>query len=63
MFLLQPAKIRRREGRDMPVRFIVDPQLPANVDKLTLAYTFYDTTQSRNTALVKRFKLLFSLTV
>jgi cytochrome c oxidase assembly protein Cox11 len=28
----------------MPVRFIVDPQLPGNVDKLTLAYTFYDTT-------------------
>jgi cytochrome c oxidase assembly protein Cox11 len=30
----------------MPVRFIVDPGLPGNVDKLTLAYTFYDTTQS-----------------
>jgi cytochrome c oxidase assembly protein subunit 11 len=35
------------EGRDMPLRFIVDPQLPANVDKLTLAYTFYDTTQEK----------------
>jgi len=30
----------------MPVRFIVDPQLPDNVDKITLAYTFYDTTQN-----------------
>jgi cytochrome c oxidase assembly protein Cox11 len=30
----------------MPVRFIVDPSLPPNIDKLTLAYTFYDTTQS-----------------
>ena len=30
----------------MPVRFIVDPELPTNVDTLTLAYTFYDTTQS-----------------
>lgn len=30
----------------MAVRFIVDPALPANVDKLTLAYTFFDTTQS-----------------
>jgi cytochrome c oxidase assembly protein Cox11 len=28
------------------VRFIVDPGLPATVDKLTLAYTIYDTTQS-----------------
>jgi cytochrome c oxidase assembly protein subunit 11 len=34
------------EGRDMPVRFIVDPNLPANVDRITLAYTFYDTTQT-----------------
>ena len=31
----------------MPVRFIVDPQLPRYVDKITLAYTFYDTTRSR----------------
>ena len=27
-------------------RFIVDPQLPANVDRLTLSYAFYDTTQT-----------------
>ena len=26
----------------MPVRFIVDPALPAYVDRITLAYTFYD---------------------
>jgi cytochrome c oxidase assembly protein subunit 11 len=34
------------EARDLPVRFIVDPQLPRNVDKITLAYTIYDATQS-----------------
>jgi cytochrome c oxidase assembly protein subunit 11 len=34
------------EGRDMPVRFIVDPNLPDNVDKITLAYTFYDRTEA-----------------
>lgn len=45
-FCFSPQKFAAGEGRDMPVRFIVDPQLPANVDKLTLAYTFYDTTQS-----------------
>ena len=28
----------------MPVRFIVDPALPAYVDRITLAYTFYDET-------------------
>jgi cytochrome c oxidase assembly protein subunit 11 len=45
-FCFSPQKFAAGEGRDMPVRFIVDPALPANVDKLTLAYTFYDTTQS-----------------
>jgi cytochrome c oxidase assembly protein subunit 11 len=45
-FCFTPQKFAVGEGRDMPVRFIVDPQLPANVDKLTLAYTFYDTTQN-----------------
>jgi cytochrome c oxidase assembly protein subunit 11 len=45
-FCFSPQKFAAGQGRDMPVRFIVDPQLPANVDKLTLAYTFYDTTQS-----------------
>jgi hypothetical protein len=24
------------------VRFIVDPAIPAHVDRITLAYTFYD---------------------
>jgi cytochrome c oxidase assembly protein subunit 11 len=43
-FCFTPQKFAAGEGRDMPVRFIVDPQLPGNVDKLTLAYTFYDTT-------------------
>jgi len=45
-FCFSPQKFAAGEGRDMPVRFIVDPALPRNVDKLTLAYTFYDTTQS-----------------
>ena len=29
------------ESRDMPVRFIIDPALPAGVKTLTLSYTFY----------------------
>lgn len=29
------------ESRDMPVRFIVDPDLPKGVKTLTLSYTFY----------------------
>ena len=27
----------------MPVRFFVDPSLPKYIDRITLAYTFYDT--------------------
>jgi cytochrome c oxidase assembly protein subunit 11 len=45
-FCFSPQKFAPGEGRDMAVRFIVDPQLPANVDTLTLAYTFFDTTQA-----------------
>jgi cytochrome c oxidase assembly protein subunit 11 len=45
-FCFSPQKFAPREGRDLPVRFIVDPQLPSNVDKLTLAYTIYDATRS-----------------
>jgi cytochrome c oxidase assembly protein subunit 11 len=32
------------ESRDMPVRFIVDPKLPGNVQTITLSYTFYKNT-------------------
>ena len=31
------------EGREMPVRFVVDPALPREVEVVTLAYTFYPT--------------------
>lgn len=29
------------EGKDMPVRFIVDPDLPEDIETITLSYTFY----------------------
>ena len=41
---LQPG-----ETREMPVRFIVDPDLPADVKTITLSYTFY-----KNDALTAR---------
>ena len=43
-FCFSPQKFAAGEERDLPVRFIVDPGLPSTVDKLTLAYTIYDTT-------------------
>ncbi len=45
-FCFSPQKFTAGEARELPVRFIVDPQLPDYVDTLTLAYTIYDTTQS-----------------
>jgi cytochrome c oxidase assembly protein subunit 11 len=45
-FCFSPQKFAADEERDLPVRFIVDPALPDTVDKLTLAYTVYDATQS-----------------
>jgi len=35
--LLKPGESRR-----MPVRFVVDPKLPADIPALTLSYTFYN---------------------
>jgi len=41
-FCFTPQSFKRGEQRVMPVRFFVDPDLPAYLDRLTLAYTFYD---------------------
>ena len=36
------------EARDMPLRFVVDPNLPKNISTVTLAYTFFDTQQNQS---------------
>jgi cytochrome c oxidase assembly protein subunit 11 len=41
-FCFTPQRFEAGETRDMPVRFIVDRELPASVDRVTLAYTFFD---------------------
>lgn len=38
-FTEQPLKAG--ETKDMPVRFVIDPAVPANVSVMTLSYTFY----------------------
>ena len=40
-FCFTPQPFAADEGRDMPVVFIVDPELPSNVDRITLSYTFF----------------------
>jgi cytochrome c oxidase assembly protein subunit 11 len=41
-FCFSPQHFKLGEQRLMPVRFIVDPALPGYLDRITLAYTFYD---------------------
>jgi len=41
-FCFTEQTLQAGESRRMPVKFIVDPQLPADVDTLTLSYTFYN---------------------
>ncbi len=38
-----PQQFEVGETKHMPVRFFVDPALPKYIDRITLAYTFYDT--------------------
>jgi cytochrome c oxidase assembly protein subunit 11 len=41
-FCFTPQHFRLDEGRDLPVRFFIDPSLPKHIELVTLAYTFYD---------------------
>ncbi len=40
-FCFTAQKFLAHEGRDMGVQFIVDPDLPEYVDRITLSYTFF----------------------
>jgi len=41
-FCFTPQPFAALEERELSVRFIVDPALPANIDRLTLGYAMYD---------------------
>ena len=41
-FCFTPQNFKTGEERALPVRFVVDPAIPADIDRITLAYTFYD---------------------
>jgi cytochrome c oxidase assembly protein subunit 11 len=45
-FCFTPQHFEGLEGREMSVRFIVDPDLPGNVDRVTLAYSMYTMPQT-----------------
>ena len=41
-FCFTPQLFQGGQERDLTVRFIVDPKLPSNIDRLTLGYAMYD---------------------
>jgi len=49
-FCFDQQQFTAGEGKEMPVRFVVDPDLPAGIETITLSYTFYsiDRTASLN---------------
>jgi cytochrome c oxidase assembly protein subunit 11 len=51
-FCFTQQMLKAGEQREMPVRFIVNPSLPADVSTITLSYTFYinDTATAQLTA-------------
>jgi cytochrome c oxidase assembly protein subunit 11 len=44
-FCFTPQHFAGNEERELAVRFVVDRELPTNIDRLTLSYAFYDADQ------------------
>ena len=49
-FCFRPQNFAVGEARDLQVQFIVDPELPPDVDRITLAYSFFDAPQTARAA-------------
>ena len=49
-FCFTPQRFEAGEEREMAVRFVVDRELPAGIDRLTLSYAFYDIRQANGTS-------------
>jgi cytochrome c oxidase assembly protein subunit 11 len=48
-FCFIPQPFAKDQGRELAVRFIIDPKLPADLDRITLAYVFYGQSQLAGT--------------
>jgi cytochrome c oxidase assembly protein subunit 11 len=44
-FCFTSQQFNAQEAKDMPLKFVVDPDLPEYIDRLTLSYTFFVTKQ------------------
>ena len=49
-FCFTRQEFEAKGGRDMPVAFVIDPKIPANVDRVTLSYTFF---KSKDLSLIR----------
>jgi cytochrome c oxidase assembly protein subunit 11 len=49
-FCFKQQSFAPHERREMPVRFMIDPALPAGLDTVTLSYTFFDVTSLARSA-------------
>lgn len=47
-FCFTEQQFEAGEGREMPLLFMVDPELPDDIEVLTLAYTFFDKQKTVN---------------
>lgn len=43
-FCFSPQPFAKGEHKVMPMRFLIDPDLPASIETITLSYTFFDAT-------------------
>lgn len=49
-FCFSNQSFKAGETKKMPVRFMLDPELPPDVDTVTLSYTFFDVTEAAHKA-------------
>ena len=49
-FCFESQRLEKGEELNMPLRFIVDRNIPKDVDRLTLSYTLYDITSTEGLA-------------
>jgi len=46
VFCFEQQELAGGDQLDMPLRFIVDPEMPDSVKTLTLSYTLFDVTEA-----------------
>jgi len=47
-FCFTSQQFEAQEAKDMPLKFVIDPDLPNYIDRVTLSYTFFVTKQVAN---------------